>query len=155
MSKKSRKEGNRVACLIKANKTEIYIADVDLGDNTKDVLAASNSVVKTLGKKRAAFMLVSAGIKVITVLAYVPDELLEKLDPSTWLHKSVTGVVVGQKNDNENSDTDNCVMTVIEAETPFKLKDAVRSNGFAHLNKLGLTGDDEESSEEFIGFDDL
>ena len=149
MSKKSRKEGNRVACLIKANKTEFYIADVDLDDSSDDVVGAMNSIVKTLGKVRAAFMIISAGIKVITILSYVPDELGEKLDKDLWLKKSIIGLP-----DGITDSGDNYVRTVVETTTPFKLKDMVRGNGFAYLTKLGLMGD-EESSEELPDFDDL
>ena len=41
----------------------------------------------------------------------------------------------------------------VNADTPFKLKDMVRSAGFAYLNKMGCMG--EEDSEEFVGFDDI
>ena len=153
MSKKSRKEGNRVACLIKANKTEFYIADVDLDDNTKDVLAAVTSVTKTLGKMRAAFMLVSAGTKTLTVACYVPDELVSKLESQEWLCKALIGIT---NNTNNIVQIESTYYISIDIELPFKLKDMVRGNGFAYLKKLDLMADaEEESSEEFIGFDDF
>ena len=152
MSKKSRKEGNRVACLIKANKTEFYIADVDLDDNTKDVITCIASVVKTLGKVRAAFMLVSGGTKTLTVACYVPDELTEKIDAKEWLSKALIGINnAGVKTSNKSTS-----YISVDIELPFKLKDMVRGNGFAYLKKFGLMEDaEEESSEEFIGFDDF
>lgn len=147
MSKKARKEGNKVASLIKANKAEFYIADVDLGDNFKDVIAALNCSVRTLGKMRSAFMIISAGVKYLTVVCYVPNEFKDRISSKEWLEKSIVGLE-GEMNEEENYTS-----VMIEVETPFKLKDMVRGNGFAFLNKTGCL--EEESSEEFIGFDDF
>ena len=146
MSKKARSEGNRVAGLIKANKAEFYIADVDLGDNSSDVSLAVEVVKKTLGKTKAAFMLISAGIVCATVVSYVPLELEEKLNSEQWINESVKNI--SGKVDKKG------FCSIITADTPFKLKDMIRSNGFSYLTKQGCMGD-EESSEEFIGFDDL
>ncbi len=150
MSKKSRKEGTKVANLIKANKAEFYIADVDLGDNSKDVVLSTETVNRTLGKFKSAYMLISAGTKVITVIVYVPSELSDKINHKEWVEKSVVGLPEG------NYDiTDNYTSVVIEADTPFKLKDMVRGNGFSYLKKQGcMEEEDEDSSEEFIGFED-
>lgn len=153
-SKKARKEGNRVAQLIKANKTEFYIADVDLEDETKDVIDSITCTIKTLGKARAAFMLVSAGTKTLTVACYVPDELVDKIDSKEWLSKALVGI----NNDGITQDetSNNTFYVSVDIELPFKLKDMVRGNGFAYLKKLGLMADaEDESSEEFIGFDDF
>lgn len=144
MSKKSRSEGNKVASLIKANKAEYYIADVDLGDNTDDVKAAVQSAVKTLGKKKAAFIVISAGTKCLSVVVSVPDEF--QIDFNEWLQSSVKDID-GDKQFIENS-------AVITTNTPFKLIDMVRSSGFSYLRKNGFL-DEEESSEEFVGFDDI
>ncbi len=149
MSKKSRSEGNRVASLIKANKAEFYIADVDLDDNTNDVTNAVTTIIKTLGKMRAAFMVVSAGIKVLTVIAYVPTELQDRINASDWLGEAVKGLPVGTL-----SGDDHIRISAIDVDTPFKLKDMVRSNGFKYLTDKGCMGE-EESSDEFIGLDDL
>ena len=149
MSKKARKEGNRVACLIKANKAEFYIADVDLNDNPDFILAAVECVKKTLGKKRCAFMIISAGVKLLTVITYVPDEFSERISGEKWLKESLLGLPEGKYDEG-----DNYFRSVTEANTPFKLKDMVRANGFAYLNKTGCI-ENESSSEEFIGFDDL
>ena len=153
-SKKARKEGNRVAQLIKANKTEFYIADVDLDDDTKDVIGGVTCTAKTLGKVKAAFMLVSAGTKTLTVACYVPTELNDKIDSKEWLSKALVGI---DYDSIVHDDTDtNTSYVSIDIELPFKLKDMVRGNGFAYLKKLGLMADaEEESSEEFIGFDDF
>ena len=149
MSKQSRKEGNKVACLIKANKAEFYITDVDLKDNSDDVLNSIKTITRTLGKLKSAFMIISGGTKVVTIVAYVPSELSDKIDHNEWVRKSIVGLPEGK------FDTgDNYTRAVIEADTPFKLKDMVRGNGFAFLTKKGCMGD-EESSEEFIGFDDM
>lgn len=148
MSKKSRKEGNRVASLIKANKTEFYISDVDLDDNSKDVISCMNSVVKTLGKCRASFMLISAGTKVLTVVAYVPNELSQSIDHGEWINKSLLGLNI-LSTETEN----NYTTAIVDVEFPFKFKDTVRGNGFRYLSKKGLMEDDESSEEEYFGFD--
>ena len=153
MSKKARSEGNRVACLIKANKAEFYIADVDLEDDSLDVLACSEAVVKTLGKTKAAFMIISAGITTLTTVVHVPLELEDKIDAQEWLSVSTAGlnntikgnmaIVVKQELGSET----------LKEDTAFKLKDVVRANGFKYLSDKGCMGDDE--SDEFIGLDDL
>ena len=144
MSKKARSEGSKVAGLIKGNKAEYYIADVDLEDDSNDVKASVEATVKTLGKYKAAFMVISAGIKCLTVVVSVPEGF-DKINSSEWLTnsiKDISGDTVFDSN-----------MVIITADTPFKLKDIVRSNGFAYLNKMGCMG--EEDSEEFVGFDDI
>ena len=147
MSKKSRKEGNRVACLIKKNKAEFYIADVDLGDVPKDVVSAGNNAIRTLGKKKSAFMIISAGIKCLTIFIYVPEELSHRISYNDWMNAATKNLPEGEKEVFDDYIT-------LETTTPFKLIDLVRTNGFAYLNKQGCI-EDEESSEEFIGFDDL
>ena len=89
-------------------------------------------------------MVISAGTKCLTVVVSVPEGF--EIDPNEWLQNSVRNIN-GDKQFDQNT-------TVITADTPFKLKDMVRSAGFAYLNKKGFLGD-EESSEEFVGFDDI
>ena len=149
--KKARSEGNRVACLIKANKAEFYIADVDLGDNVEHVVGSVDSTRKTLGKLKTAFMLISAGVDKLNVVGYVPSELADKIDIRKWVDAAVKNISGSQ----ESFDNDGTYGVSILTDTPFKLKDMVRSNGFGYLKKEGLLNDEEESSEEFIGFDDL
>lgn len=148
MSKQYRKEGDRVARLIKTNKAEFYIADVDLEDNSDDVILTVDVINRTLGKTRAGFMIISAGVKYATVLAYVPPELKEKLNHNEWVKHSVNGLG-NIKETNEECYT--CV--IIEEDTPFKLKDIIRSNGFVYLSKHGCM--EKEESEEEFGFDDI
>ena len=147
--KKARSEGNRVACLIKANKAEFYIADVDLEDEMDHVVSCVESARKTLGKLKTAFLLISAGTVRLNVVGYVPPELSDTIDIKEWINAAVRNIP------GEQTVTDDEYYGVsIEADTPFKLKDMVRSNGFAYLKKEGLMND-EESSEEFVGFDDI
>lgn len=148
--KKARSEGNRVACLIKANKAEFYIADVDLGDSSEHVMSGVDSVKKTLGKLKSAFILISAGTAKIIVVGYVPSELSEKIDIEKWVNEAVKNIT----GDQTSLSNDGTYGVSIEADTSFKLKDMVRTNGFGYLKKEGLMND-EESSEEFIGFDDF
>ena len=79
MSKKARSEGNRVAGLIKSNNAKVYTADVEVNDNPDDMLIVMESVRKTLGKMKSAFMLIAGGNKFLIVNAYVPDELKTEL----------------------------------------------------------------------------
>jgi len=146
MSKKARSEGNKVASLIKSNKTEYYIADVDLEDDTDDVKIALDLTVKTLGKYKSAFMLISAGVKCLTVVVHVPD-CYDKINSQDWINESVKNIT-GERIMDKN-------FIVITTDTPFKLKDTVRANGFAYLKKHKCMDNDDESSEEFVGFDDL
>lgn len=143
MSKKARSEGARVAGLIKANKAQFYIADVDLEDDSKDVLASLESVIKTLGKTKCDFLLISAGVTNLTV-ACSGENARE------WLLSSVSGI----STDQEPTCHENVSTISINIDTPFKLKDIVRANGFAYLKQKGFM-DVDESSEEFVGFDDL
>lgn len=136
MSKKTRSEGNRVACLIKANKAEFYIADVDLEDDTSDVILAKENVVKTLGKTKCAFLLISAGVTNLTVTVHVPVELQDKINKDEWLSQSIKNLQSVTENET----------AIVKEDTPFKLKDIVRANGFKYLSEKGLMGD--ESSDE-------
>lgn len=151
MSKKARSEGNRVASLIKSSKSEFYTTDVDVKDNPDDMLIAMNSVKNTLGKTKAGFMLIAGGDKLLIVNAYVPDELKDKLSFDNWLNNSISGL---KKENMISVDGDNYKQVSFEIEFPFKVKDIVRSNSFVYLGKNGCM-EEEESSEEFIGFDDI
>lgn len=148
MSKQYRKEGDKVARLIKTNKAEFYIADVDLEDNSDDVILTVDVINRTLGKTKAAYMIISAGIKIATVLAYVPPELKEKLDHTDWVRQAIQGLLITKETSEECY---TCV--IVEADTPFKLKDIIRSNGFVYLSKSGCM--EKEESEEEFGFDDI
>jgi len=147
MSKKSRKEGNRVACLIKANKTEFYISDVDLGDNSDDVVSAVQNAKRTLGKMKSSFMVISGGVKNLTVVAYVPDEHKDIISSQKWVNESLIGLPKGEEDEGENYTR----IIVKNINTPFKLIDTVRGNGFAYLNKNGCMED--ESSDEYMDFE--
>ena len=151
MSKKVRSEANRVACLIKANKAEYYIADMDLEDNTSDVVDSVPLINKTLGKLKSCYLLISAGVEKLIVVGYVPIELSDNISIEEWVNESVKNIT----GNIEKSEVDNgCFWVCITTDTPFKLKDIVRSNGFAYLKTHELLNE-EESSEEFVGFDDI
>ena len=151
MSKKARSEGNRVAGLIKSNNAKVYTADVEVNDNPDDMLIVMESVRKTLGKMKSAFMLIAGGNKFLIVNAYVPDELKTELSFVHWLDECIKNL------DKENVITqngENYKQVSFQIEFPFKVKDMVKSQSFAYLKGNGFV-DDEESSEEFIGFDDI
>lgn len=142
MSKKARSEGNRVATLIKANKAEYYVADVNLEDDSNDVYSAAISVRKTLGKFPSNFILISAGVKNLTVVVDLSPT--SKITPKEWLEASLYSITETFTFDNEISGK-----VVVEMETPFKFKDIVRSNAFAYLRKMNLL-EEEESEEEYF-----
>lgn len=144
MSKQSRKEGNRVACLIKKNKAEHYISDVDI--SSKELLISTmESINKTLGKFKSSYIIIGCSDKQIFVLSCMLKENV--FTPEEWVTASTLGV------EGDIKVVDNYCIFVGEAEFPFKLKDTIRGNGFAFLNKQGCMEDSE--SEEFIGFDDI
>ncbi len=145
MSKISRKEGNRVACLIKKNKAEYYITDVNISSKA-DLISTLNSTIKTLGKFKSAFTLIGASKEEILVLCYVPDE--NRFSSQEWIEACSLGITGIQE-----KDSNYCVFVGI-VDFPFKVKDIIRGNGFAFLNKKGCM-EDESESEEFIGFDDI
>ena len=142
MSKKSRSEGNRVAMLIKANKAEYYVSDVDLGDNLEDVCNSITSVEKTLGKVKSNFLLISAGIDKLIVAVKLVDS--SKFTANDWLESSLTNVTKTIVCHNDLFAT-----CITELETPFKYKDIVRSNAFSYLRKMNLL-EEEESEEEYF-----
>lgn len=142
MSKKARSEGNRVAQLIKANKAEYYVADVDLEDSLEEVLGASESVRKMLGKFSSNYILISAGVKnLIVVVNMINGEIFSE---NEWLSNSLTNISVENTNNNNNNN-----QIVVEIDTPFKYKDVVRSNAFAFLRQKNLL-QEEESEEEYF-----
>ncbi len=153
MNKKAGSEGNRVASTIKANKSKWYIADVDLEDSAEAVDLCAESVKKTLGKFVSGFMLISAGVKNLVVSVSVHQDLVGELDALEFLLHSLkelnaTGFetlngVGGEK-------YVSCKV-VLELDTPFKLKDVVRSSAFAHLRVKGLLQEESED-EDFYEF---
>lgn len=146
MSKKSRSEGNRVAMAIKANKSAFYISDVDLEDNSEDVFTSATSVRKTLGKLTSAFLIISAGVKNLIVVADVPED--KGVSAKDLLLESLVGISTELTEDS----TDRLAKAVIEIETPFKLKDTVRSSAFAYLRKIGQIEEESEEEELFYEF---
>jgi hypothetical protein len=148
MSKAARSEGNRVAMAIKSNKSPFYTADVDLKDDGADVLAAAEAVRKTLGKVQSGFMLISADIKNLIVVVDIPAEKVKDVSAKEWLLASLTGIstVISE------GSTDEKASAVIEIDTPFKLKDIVRSAAFSYLRKCGQL-EEESEEEEFFGLD--
>ena len=149
MSKKAGSEGNRVATAIKSNKSPFYTADVDLEDDPADVDKAAESVRRTLGKLPAGFMLISAGVKNLIVVVNIPAEKVATISAKTWLIASLEGISTTISDES----TDTLAKAVIEIDTPFKLKDIVRSNAFAYLRKCGQL-EEESEDEEFFGLDD-
>ena len=148
MSKKSRSEGNRVACAIKANKSPYYIADVDLDDNVEDVLNASISVRKTLGKCSSGYMLISAGVTHLIVVIDLVDS--PNLSAKDWLSYALLGISDTYSQEGNNS---LFAKAVISIDTPFKLKDTVRSNGFGVLRSRSLIEEEESDEDELFNFD--
>jgi hypothetical protein len=147
MSKKARSEGNRVAMAIKINNSECYVADVDLGDEIEDVNVASESVVKTLGKVKSNFMLISADVKYLIVTVQMFDA--SKLNAKDWLTASLSGISETLVKEKLISENDLSAKIALELDTPFKYKDVIRSNAFSHLRHLNLLQEESEEEEYF------
>jgi len=148
MSKKLRSEAARVASMIKANKAEYYIADIELDDNSSEVMDSIELICKTLGKLKSSYMIVSAGDKVLTVVCYVQPE--HKLVPEDWMKSSV----IGLENIEIKRSNDRVAYVSYEptegSTTAFKLKDMIRANGFKYLSQNGCMGEQSSSEEEYF-----
>ena len=117
-------EGNRVACAIKANKSKWYVSDVDLEDVDVAVAKCADSVRKTLGKVISGFLLISAGVKHLIVVLNVPLALENDMNCLEFFEESmrnVHGVKVVKRD--ESVKNYYVVSSVVEIDTPFKLKD--------------------------------
>lgn len=143
--KKVRSEASRVASLIKSNKAEFYIADVELENPNDDMILTVDSIVKILGKYKAVFMLIATDLNKLYISVYVPPELNHKIDGKVWLDNSIKNI--------NSIEYKNETSVIITSEDSFKLKDIVRSSGFKYLSDNKCM--EYESSEEFIGFDDI
>ena len=148
MSKKARSEGNRVASAIKTG-NGWYVSDVDLEDSGEDVFTCCETVKKTLGKFNAGFMLISAGVKNLCVVVSIHDSLANKVDGKEWLSESLKGIISDDKLDIKEEK--GMLGIVAELDTPFKLKDVVRSAAFAYLRSKSLIQEESED-EEFYEF---
>ena len=71
------------------------------------------------------------------------------LFPVAWMLSSSLKNISNNVSNGEN--TELFASIVIEIDTPFKLKDLVRSNAFAYLRSLSLL-EEEESDEEIFDF---
>ena len=149
MSKKARSEAARVASLIRANKAEYYIADIELDDST-EIVATVELVNKTLGKWKCAFMLIYANATSLTTAVYVPSEFQHKIDMNDW-QDAIESVNPGQY-----AIWSDRSVRELKSDDAFKLKDAVRAVGFKYLKDRGCLGED-DSSDDFTlnNLDDL
>jgi hypothetical protein len=140
-TKEARAEGDKVARLIKTNGSQYYIADVNL-NLLDDMLSAVGVINQKLGDAKVGYMIisVSAGDKNLFVVTYVNPELKEHLQGDLWLQASVKDFKC------EFGSSDDMYWATVETDSPFKMKDVVRGNGFAYLTKNGCM--DEESSDD-------
>ena len=148
--KKAGSEGNRVACAIKAGGSKWYVSDVDLEDDDQAVMKCADSVRKTLGKVVSGFLLISAGVKNLIVILSVPLSLENDMNCLEFFEeslKNVHGVKVVKRD--ETVPNYYVVSCVIEIDTPFKLKDVVRSSAFEYLRKKGLVEEESEEEENY------
>lgn len=136
MSKKVRTEANRVVNLIKSNKAEYYVADVDLDDSEDNVHACAIAIRKQL--KDSNFLIISAGTQqLIGVVDLSPNSSIKAKD---WLEAAMDRITFAE---------DHFAKAILEVETPFKHKDIVRSKAFAYLRKMNLL-EEEESDDEYF-----
>ena len=141
MSKKARSESSRVASLIKANKAEFYIADVELDDPT-EIQLLPGLVNKTLGKWICAYMLIAASDNQLCICTFVPEKFQDKVKANDWQSSlNINGVLIKDAGDH--------ILFVKEYQTDdaFKLKDVVRANGFKYLSDQGCLGEADSSDE--------
>ena len=124
MSKKARSEGARVASLIKGNKAQWYVSDVDLEDDYEALSECMEAVKKTLGRFESNYLLITAGVKYLIVSAFNLD----------WLSASISNISGDTMKENN--------LVRIEIDTPFKLKDIVRANAFKFLREKGAVEED-------------
>lgn len=136
MSKKVRTEANRVVNLIKSNKAEYYVADVDLDDSEDNVHSCAEAIRKQL--KESNFLILSAGTKQLTVIICLSSN--SSASAKEWMQASV---------DKVDFSDDHFAKTILEVETPFKHKDIVRSKAFAYLRKNNLLEEESEEDEYF------
>jgi aspartyl/asparaginyl-tRNA synthetase len=153
MSKKARKEGNRVAVIIKANNASFFVSDVDLDDNINDVVVATNLVRKTLGKLKSSFMILSGGTKVLTAIVDVPKEKQDIINAKSWLEKSLININGEVQIDKDSNGL--YAKGIVNMEFPFKFIDTVRANAFNYLRQHSLLEDDESSEGEFLDFNNF
>ena len=152
MSKKARSEGARVAALVRSCGSPYFVADVELDDNEIDVFTAADSCRKTLGKKvQVSYMVISAGVEQLIIVANIHDSKEGLYSAKDWITASVTGITGGEHELLEDS-TDMVAKVVVKADTPFKLKDLVRSNAFEALRKAGQIEEQDESEDEYYFF---
>lgn len=146
MSKKCRSEANRVASAIKSNKSKWYIADVDLEDDGEDVFACVDFVKKALGKNTAGFMLISAGVKNLIVVVNVHPDLSKDLNTEEWLVFSLKELQLTDLSLFKENET---YKFQEQLDTPFKLKDVVRSSAFSYLRSKNLMQEESEDEDYF------
>ena len=142
MSKKARSESSRVASLIRANKAEFYIADIDLDDPT-EIQQVPELVNKTLGRWVCAYMIIAASATKICVCSYVPEKFQDRLNAKDWQLSSNLSATLTQANVGNNT----IFFRECQSDDAFKLKDVVRANGFKYLSDQGCMGEADSSDE--------
>lgn len=140
-------EGDRLVKAILDNKTEFYVFDFDLDDDTDQVPLAVEHAKNKLTDP-TAFLAISVGAKKLTALVSVHPDLGERVSAKTWLAASL----VGLNGDLTDDSTDLQAMCLLELDTAFKFKDVVRGNAFAYLRKNKLLVEEDDSEEEMYDF---
>jgi hypothetical protein len=158
MSNMFGKEGSRVASLIKGSKSDFFVADVDLAQDCEALKKCASNCKTTLGKVRAAFMMISSGDEKLLVLANVPQEFADRVDPQAWVEASIkdigTNPIFEKYETSDGNSNSTRVACTVDANFPFKLKDEIRSKSFTYLRSIKALADDDESEDEYYGFDD-
>lgn len=150
MSKKARSEGARIAALVRSSGSKYFVADADLEDDENDVFVAADECRKTLGKKStSSFMIISAGVKQLVVVTNLHETTQEEYSATVWLNSSLCGITTNTCLEDSNAQ---CAKAVVVADTPFKLKDIVRSNAFKALREANQMEPVEEEEESYFYF---
>lgn len=127
MSKKSRKEGSRVANFI--NNTENYIIEVDLNNNFIDVIHCKEFIAKAT-KDEKIFMLISAFNKGLIIVSYVPDKFVKNISHHEWLDEATLGLISIKTEVSNNS-----TLSIIRLDNPYKYINQIKHNGNEFLDK--------------------
>lgn len=135
-----------------------YVSDVDseVADNQPIFLESRNRIAMQLEKsttKDAGFMIIGAGKDKVLIGAFVPQSKRDIVASSkVWIEKAIRGVSNSVVSDDSNDEFSFAEIDKGDGFT-MKIADIARSNAFAFLHEQNAF--DEESSEEFIGFDDI
>ena len=144
LSKEVRVASQKVISLIKSS--EYYVAGVELSNSLENVTNCTRNIASK--KPGTFFILTSPGDSELLISCAGPDN--ENFKSIDWLRYIIE--------DFENPDLvydTNITIAIINKcdKSPFIMVEQVRAKAFKYLRDMNLL--EEESEEDFIGFDDI